>query len=60
MPLQYLVGMRVLDGEPRGMDGGTKSLALTGDTRARVPPHSAPLSRSASGSLGKKGRTRGG
>lgn len=35
------------------MDGHTKSLPLTGDTRARVPPHSVPLSRSASGSLGK-------
>lgn len=33
--------------------GCTKSLALTGDTRARVPPHSVPPSRSASGSLGK-------
>lgn len=33
--------------------GCTKSLVLTGDTRARVPPHSVPLSRSAPGSLGK-------
>lgn len=36
--------------------GCTKSLALTGHARARVPgpvPHSVPPSRSASGSLGK-------
>lgn len=56
MPLQYSVGMCVLDGGPRGMDGCAQSLALTGDTRA----HSAPLSRSASESLNKKGQTMGG